>query len=85
MYKLMQVTVDEINKQIADNQRRTDDENRDNMNQMLKNKYSVVSDLAKSGGDKDLTEIKIKVNSMLANMRFEDGRSLNEVLESTKI
>jgi len=85
MYKLMQQTVDEIKKQIADNQRRTDEEDRDNMNKMLKDKYSVLKDLAKSGADKDLTAIKQKVNSMLINMRFSDGRSLQEVLESMKM
>lgn len=85
MYKLMQVTVDEIKKEIEKNQRRTDEENRDNMNRMLKNKYSVMTDLMKSGGDKDLNIIKQKINSMLTNMRFQDGRSLQQVLDEMKL
>jgi len=52
------------------------------MNKMLKDKYSVMKDLMKSGGDKDITLIKNKVSSMLTNLRFTDGRSLQEVLES---
>lgn len=85
MYKLIQQTVEEIKKQIAENKRRTDDENKDNMNRMLKDKYSVMKDLAKSGGDKDLTLIKQKVGSMMLNLRFTDGRNLQEVLESFKM
>jgi len=52
---------------------------------MLQNKYSVEADLKKSNGEKDLEEIKAKVKSMLANLRFNDGRSLTEVMETMKI
>ena len=55
------------------------------MNKMLKNKYSVMKDLMKSGGDKDLTTIKQKINSMLTNMRFQDGRSLQQVLDEMNL
>lgn len=55
------------------------------MNRMLKDKYSVMKDLAKSGGDKDLEQIKNKVGSMMINLRFTDGRNLQEVLESFKM
>ena len=55
------------------------------MNTMLKEKYSVLMDLLRSGGDKDLDVIKTKVNSMLFNLRFKDGRSLQEVLESKQM
>lgn len=85
MYKLIQQTVEEIKRQIADNKRRTEQENRDNMNAMLKNKYSLMNDLVKSGGDKDINVIKQKVSSMLSNLRFTDGRSLSEVLENMKM
>ena len=85
MYKLIQQTVEEIKKQIAENNRRTDEENRDNMNRMLKDKYSVMKDLNKSGGDKDLEAIKKKINSMLGNLRFNDGRSLQEVLKNMEV
>ena len=46
------------------------------MNAMLQEKYSVIKDLMRSGGDLDLNVIKTKVNSMLLNLRFKDGRSL---------
>lgn len=85
MYKLIQQTLKEIKDEIAKNQRLTEMENRDNMNQMLKDKYSVIKDLAKSGSDKDITVIQQKVSSMLNNLRFSDGRSLQEVMESMKI
>lgn len=85
MYKLMQATVEEIKKQIAENQRRTEQEDRDNMNKMLKDKYSVMKDLIKSGGDKDLNHIKQKISSMLTNMRFHDGRSLQQVLDEMNL
>jgi len=55
------------------------------MNKMLKDKYSVMKDLMKSGGDKDLTSIKNKVTSMLTNMRFQDGRSLQQVLDEMNL
>lgn len=55
------------------------------MNKMLKDKYSVIKDLAKSGSDKDITVIQQKVSSMLNNLRFSDGRSLQEVMETMKI
>jgi len=57
MYKLMQANVDNIKKQIEENQRKTDEENHDNMNQMIMNKYSVTNDLQKAGSDKDLVII----------------------------
>ena len=85
MYKLIKQTLDEIKKQIAENNRRTEEEGKDNMNTMLKEKYSVLMDLLRSGGDKDLDVIKTKVNSMLFNLRFKDGRSLQEVLESKQM
>lgn len=58
MYKLIRQTVDEIKKEIEKNQRLTDDQDRDNMNQMLKNKYSVMSDLKKGNGASDIEIIK---------------------------
>ena len=76
MYKLIKQTVDEIKKEIEKNQRLTEQENRDNMNQMLINKYSVMTDLKKGNGASDIEEIKKKVKSMLTNLRFNDGRSL---------
>lgn len=57
MYKMIQLTLDEIKKQIAENKRRTEQENHDNMNRMLKDKYSVMKDLQKSGANKDLEAI----------------------------
>jgi hypothetical protein len=77
--------VEEIKKEIAENERRTQEEDRANMDKMLKDKYSVMKDLARSGGDKDLKHIKMKVNSMLTNLRFNDGRSLAEALETMKM
>ena len=84
-YKLMAKYVEEIKKEIAENERRTQEEDRANMDKMLKDKYSVMKDLARSGGDKDLKHIKMKVNSMLTNLRFNDGRSLAEALDTMKM
>lgn len=55
------------------------------MNKMLKNKYSVIEDLKRYGADKDVDEIKRKVKSMLTNLRFNDGRSLTDVVSNTKM
>ena len=77
--------VEEIKKEIAENERRTQEEDRANMDKMLKDKYSVMKDLVRSGGDKDLKHIKMKVNSMLTNLRFNDGRSLAEARETMKM
>jgi len=55
------------------------------MNAMLKYKYSVIEDLKKYGSDKDVEEIKRKVKSMLTNLRFNDGRSLQDVLGNMKM
>jgi len=76
MYKLIKQTVAEIKKEIEKNKRLTEDEDRDNMNRMLQNKYSVMEDLKKGNGKKDIEEIKLKVKSMLTNLRFNDGRNL---------
>jgi hypothetical protein len=85
MYKLIQQLVADIKAEIAKNQRLTEEQDRDNMNKMLKNKYSVIEDLKKYAADKDLDEIKRKVKSMLTNLRFNDGRSLNDVVDSMKM
>ena len=57
MYKLMQRTLEEIKAHIAENERRTNEEGRDNMNRMLKDKYSVMKDLKKGKADVDITVI----------------------------
>ena len=51
------------------------------MNKMLKDKYSLFNVLKEVKGDTDLQEIRTKLVNMLANLRFSDGRSLNDLLE----
>lgn len=51
------------------------------MYKMLQDKYSLMNGLKKATGDVDLIDIKAKLLNMLQNLRFSDGRSLQELLE----
>lgn len=79
LYKLIRENLEEINSQIAENDRRTEEENRDNMNKMLRDKHSLLRELRRGKGDVNLEEIRTGLLQMLSNLRFQDGRSLEEV------
>lgn len=70
LYKLIRENLEEINGQIAENDRRTEEENRDNMNKMLKDKHSLLRELRKGKGDVNLEEIRSGLLQMLSNLRF---------------
>ena len=79
LYKLIKENLDEINDQIAENDRRTREEDHDNMEKMLKDKHSILRELRKGKGDTNLNDIKSGLMLMLSNLRFWDGRSLEEM------
>jgi hypothetical protein len=79
LYKLIKENLDEINYQISENQRRTEEENRDNIDKMLYDKHSLLRELRKGKGDINMEEIRAGLLQMLSNLRFQDGRSLEEV------
>lgn len=85
LYKLIRENLEEINAQIAENDRRTEEENRDNMNKMLKDKHSLLRELRKGKGDVNLEEIRSGMLQMLSNLRFQDGRSLEQVYKQQMI
>ena len=59
MYRLIEENLDAINKKIAENDRLTEQENRDNMNKMLTDKHSLLSEPIRKGkGDQDLEDIR---------------------------
>jgi len=49
------------------------------MNKMLTDKHSLLSELRKGKGDQDLEDIRSNLTQMLGNLRFQDGRSLEEM------
>lgn len=55
------------------------EENRDNMNKMLFDKYSLLRELHRGKGDVNLEDIRTGLLTMLSNLRFADGRSLEEL------
>jgi len=70
LYKLIRENLDEINNQIAENDRRTEEENRDNMNKMLYDKHSLITELRRGHGDTNLEDIRSGLMQMLGNLRF---------------
>lgn len=70
LYKLIEENLAEINKKIAENDRLTEEENRDNMKKMLQDKHSLLTELRKGKGDQDLEDIRSNLTSMLGNLRF---------------
>lgn len=58
LYKLIRENLNEINAQIGENDRRTEEENRDNMDKMLKNKYALLTELKQGKGDVNLEDIR---------------------------
>jgi len=85
LYKLIRENLEEINAQIAENDRRTSDENRDNMNKMLQDKHSLLRELRRGKGDTNLEDIRSGLLQMLSNLRFQDGRSLEEIYKEQMI
>jgi hypothetical protein len=51
LYKLIRENFDEINYQIAENDRRTEEENLENMKKMLYDKHSLITELRRVHGD----------------------------------
>jgi len=81
LYKLIQTNLAQIKAEISENDRRTEEEERDNMNKMLKDKHSLLTALEKGKSKDDLDEIRNHLQDMLDNLRSSDGRSLREILE----
>jgi hypothetical protein len=79
LYKLIDENLDAIHKKISENDRLTEQENRDNMNKMLADKYSLLTHLRKGKGEQDLEEIRTNLTGILNNLRFQDGRSLEDL------
>lgn len=65
LYKLIRENLEEINNQIAENDRRTEEENRDNMNKMLADKHSLLRELKQGQGDTNLEDIRTGLITML--------------------
>jgi len=76
LYALIEENLAAIKEKIDENERFTNEVNRDNMCKMLQDKYSLMNGLKKATGDVDLADIKTKLLNMLQNLRFSDGRSL---------
>ncbi len=76
LYALIEENLAAIKEKIDENERFTNEVNRDNMCKMLQDKFSLMNGLKKATGDVDLADIKTKLLNMLQNLRFSDGRSL---------
>lgn len=55
------------------------------MDKMLKDKYSMLRELKKGKGDINLEDIRTGLLGMLSNLRFQDGRSLEEVYKNQMV
>lgn len=55
------------------------------MDKMLKDKNSLLYELRKGKGDVNLEDIRQGLLQMLSNLRFQDGRSLEEVYKEQMI
>ena len=58
LYKLIRENLDEINNQNAKNDRRTAGENRENMNKILYDKHSLITEIRRGLGDTNLEDIR---------------------------
>ena len=85
LFKLIEENLATIKEKIDENERYTIEKNRDNMRKMLQDKYSLMNGLKKASGDTVLIEIKAKLLNMLQNLRFSDGRGLQELLEENEV
>jgi hypothetical protein len=55
------------------------------MNKMLYDKHSLIHELRKGKGDSNLEEIRTGLIQMLSNLRFSDGRSLEQLYKEQVI
>lgn len=55
------------------------------MNKMLFDKHSLIHELRKGKGDTNLEDIRSGLMQMLSNLRFSDGRSLEELYKEQMI
>ena len=51
------------------------------MGTQMRDEFDLMTDLQKRGQDKELNDIKARINAMLRNIRFGDGRSIQDVRE----
>jgi hypothetical protein len=82
MYWLIRQNLALIKQKIEENERLTQNEGADNINKMLKDKYDLMQTIGESP---DLMAVQAKIKEMLENLRFTDGRSLIEVLDSQRV
>ena len=87
LYKLIEDNLNELQKQIEENDRLEREQDAENMRKMVKNKYSLMNALSKKGatGRADLAIIQENMQELLDNMKFADGRSLREVMEAKRL
>lgn len=85
LYKLIQGNLVDIRKQINQYQKQIDQDGKDNLNKLLADKHSLLNELKKDKSTIDIEGIKTSTVSMLENLRFQDGRSLREVVEQQRL
>jgi len=56
-----------------------------NMNKMLADKHSLINELRRGKGDTNLEDIRSGLMQMLSNLRFQDGRSLEELYKEQMV
>ena len=76
--------VQALKEQIEKNQQEIDDEKTKNFDGLLKEKYNSLNELLSHGEEKELNEMKARIHQMLKNIRFKDGRSIEEAKEDIK-
>ena len=76
--------VQALKEQIEKNQQEIDDENTKNFDGLLKDKYNSLNELLSHGKEKELNEMKARIHEMLKNIRFKDGRSIEEAKSDIK-
>jgi hypothetical protein len=55
------------------------------MNKMLYDKHSLITELRRGHGDTNLEDIRSGLMQMLSNLRFQDGRSLEELYKEQQV
>lgn len=76
--------VQALKEQIEKNQQEIDDEKTKNFDGLLKEKYNSLNELLSQGKEKELNEMKARIHQMLKNIRFKDGRSIEEAKADIK-
>lgn len=81
LYKIIDECFQKTNKRIKFHERLVQEDGKLNFNEILKKKYSLLTDLTSDATYQDMDKLKNVIRSLCGNLRFQDGSGLSDIVE----